>query len=445
MKILRALTTKDEPLSSIRSIAASNNLNAAIGNITGANFLTGLLLLMGADDAMIGIVTAVGLAGNLLQIFSPILLERFKKRKSLLIWGRILLYSFNIAAIGLIPFLPTENKLKLLMVIAVIGIVNMINALTAPGIQVFQITNIPQMMRAKFFSYYQLTNGIFVFTIALGGGAIVDYFKKTGNELVGFEILRMAALVFAVIDIILFMSKIKEHPIEIHHEPITFKSIFVAPFKDKLYMKSVLAACAWNFPANINGYFFIAYLLNDLSVKYSYLTAVDLLNIPILILFTGMWKNIIVRYSYLRSLAIALGVCVVHLICMSFITAGTLFLFPFVMSMFFLITPAINVVMANLPYENLPRTNQTNYIGFFSTATNLAALLGILAGKEFLRQTSGKIMVIAGFTFVSKQMLMLFNAGAMFLCTLFVLYLVYDKYHRKIRKTAADDSAGGLI
>jgi MFS family permease len=420
-------------------------MSATAGNLVGASFLTGLLLFLGADDTMIGLVTVAGLLGNLLQILSPILFERMRSRRGILIASRAAIYLLNIVAIGLIPLMPVSNGLRMALIVAVVGLVNTVSAITSPGMQVMQIANVPQMNRARFFSYSQLFNGIFVFSVALAAGAVLDRFKASGMELAGFEAIRAAALLFATLDLAFFLRNIRELPVTPHHETVTLGRIFVLPFRERRYLRSVAVACAWAYPANINGYFFIAYLLNDLHLKYSYLTAVDLLNIVMLVLFTNFWKGRILKTSYLRTMAVALLLCVVHLVLMSLIAAGTVWMYPFVMSIFFLLVPGINIVMAYLPFHDLPPTNQTNYLGFYAAVTNLAAMLGILSGRAFLGLFEGADFTLFGMRFVAKQSLMLFNAGMMLLGALFVFRMARVERREASEAAAAADSGSGNV
>ena len=74
-----------------------NWTNNVIANLVGGNFFTGLMLLLGADDGFIGLMSIFVFAANCLQIFSPLILEHFPKRKKLLILARIIIHTINIA------------------------------------------------------------------------------------------------------------------------------------------------------------------------------------------------------------------------------------------------------------------------------------------------------------------------------------------------------------
>ena len=132
-KIRKNLDIKDELTFSRRNIMFSNYTGGVINNLIGGNFFTGLLILMNADDSLMGLITMAALFGNLLQVLSPLFLERFKSRKKILITCRGIIYLFNILIIGIVPYLPINNKVKLMMILAFILFINLLNAIIAPG------------------------------------------------------------------------------------------------------------------------------------------------------------------------------------------------------------------------------------------------------------------------------------------------------------------------
>ena len=86
-----------------------------MANLVGGNFYTGLMLLLGADDSFIGLMSMFVFSANLMQIFSPLVLEHFPQRKKLLILMRLIIQTMNIVLIGCIPFCPFERQAKLVI------------------------------------------------------------------------------------------------------------------------------------------------------------------------------------------------------------------------------------------------------------------------------------------------------------------------------------------
>lgn len=431
-KVRYSMNRTEEMAVSRRNIAVSNYTAGIINNLIGGNFFTGLLLLMHADDSFMGLVTMVGFIGNLLQIFSPILLERFQSRKTLLIASRAIIYFFNIIIISAIPLMGFTDRTKLMMILVIILLANLINALTASGFSVWHIKNIPENIRANYYSVFTVTNGIIIYTVIFAFSKIVDYFKVSGNEMAGLYIIRAVALLLCIVDIF-FLYRIKEHPNQSSGINRNIFNMLLNPFKEKKYLITVFIACLWNFSANIPGPYFTIYMLKDLKVSYSFLTLINMFNIPILIFLTPLWRKRINATSWFKTLYFAMGLYLLNYICLALVTKTTIMLYPIALIFAFFVAPGINLVFANIPFINIPDKDQTNYIGFYSTMNNLAALLGVLTGKEFIRHTEGMTIDFIGIQMQNKQYILILTAVVM----LFAVVLIYILQKRSERFSGA--------
>lgn len=399
-----------------KNISLSNYSAGTVNNLIGGNFLTGFLLLMYADDAFIGAVTMVTYLGNILQILSPMLLERFPYRKKLLMGARACIYLLNVVVITIIPYLPTSNGLKLAVVLAVVLFVNLINAVTAPGFAVWHIKSIPQDVRAKYFSFFSVVNGIIIYTLVLISSRLVDYYRTAGNEMTGLVIIRSAALIFALLDLI-FLFKIKEYPNATQTGSTGLKSVLISPFKEKRYLKTVAIACLWAFSANIPGPYFTVYMLNVMKVEYSYLNLINMVSIPISILIMPVWTRMVQKTSWFKTLCFCMSIFLLNYIGLAFVTRGTMFLYPLSVVLSFTMLTGISLTFTNIPFINIPEKNQTNFIGFYAALNNLAALLGVTLGREFITRTEEIRIVVLGTTMQNKQYILLITAVFMLIAT----------------------------
>ena len=414
--------SRDEVAFNRQNILLSGTTSGVVNNLIGGNFFTGFLLLLNADDGFMGLVTMTGFIGNLLQVLSPLLLERFTSRKRLLITFRAIIYLFNIAVISVVPFIPGTNSIKLMMILSVILLINLINAVTAPGFAVWHIKSIPEDVRAKFFSIITIFNGVIIYVLILVSSRIIDIFKEKGNELEGLLIFRGIALLLCLADIY-FLFKIKEYPNQLSDTKVNLFNVLLNPFKEKKYLITVLIACLWNFSANMPGPYFSVYMLKDLGISYSYLNIINMANIPVLIFLTPVWRRRINTTSWFRTLYFSMGLFLLHYIGLSFVTRETLFIYPIAIIFAFIIAPGINLVFANIPYINIPQKDQTNYIGFFSAMNNLAALLGVLTGKEFIRHTEEVNISLLGMSIQNKQYILLLTAVVMLAAVFLIRFL----------------------
>lgn len=385
--------------------------------MVGGSYFTGLLLQLKAGDAVIGTISMLSFLGNVPQFLAPLFLERFQHRKRLLIGIRALLHILNIAAIGIIPFMPTTDGFRVGILLATLLTFSLINALTAPGYQTWHIQSIPVTDRADYFTLSNMLIYIVVFTTSLGAGFFVDLYKSAGMELLGLTILRGFALGLGVIDLAM-LTRIMEYPYE-SSEPASHPlAILLRPFRERKYLTSVIIACAWSFVANVPGPYVNVYMLKDLGVSYFFLNIVNIVSVPALLFIAPVWRKQVERFSWRGTLTIAVGLYFPHLFVLGFVTRETLFLYPIAMISAILVSPGINLVMANMAYMNLPERDQTAYIGLYVSLNSLAAFLGSAVGASFILSTSNLHFEIGGMLLGNKQLLLVITGVMMALYVL---------------------------
>ncbi|MHC1785893.1 MAG: MFS transporter [Christensenellales bacterium] len=409
-----------------RRVLVLHNLTAnIIANLIGGNFYTGLMLLLHADDAFVGLMTIFIFGANLLQLFAPYVLERFQRRKPLMIALKVSAHLLNIVFIGLIPIFPASSQARLMLFGCLTLLVNALNAFMGPGITVWHIAHIPAKVRVAFFSLVSLMNGIGIAAMNFLASLAVDRFKAGGQELWGLEALRLLALVIAVLDIGLLL-RIRELPRTLAPRKIVLKDLIIKPWREKLYLRSVLVVFMWSLCANLPGPYYQVYLLRELRIDYSYITGVAIFNVLMLILFTPVWRKIYLKYSWLKPLSVAVWMLAPHYFLLAFMSQGRYYLYPIAMIWSFLCTCGINLAFSSIAYVNLPEENQTLFIGFYATINNLGALMAATLSRAFVTSLEGLRFNLLGVTFGEKQLIMLI-AGCLMFGVGFGIRVVYKK------------------
>ena len=412
-----------------------NYTNNVIANWVGGNFFTGIMLLLNADDAFIGLMSIFVFSANLLQILSSMLLERFKSRKKLLIIVRLIVQFINIVFIGAIPLFPINDQAKLVILGASVLILNVLSALISPGFSVWHIQLIPQHVRVKYFSFLSMTNGIIVAVFNLIGSAIVDHFGSLGLEVWGFAVMRIIAFGVLIYDLFL-LSRMKEEPYPLSEKRTTLADLLIKPFKETRYLRVVAFAFTWCLIANIPGSYYSVYLLRNLEVSYSFITIINMLNVPILVLLTPVWSRILHRFSWLKTCNIAILLYAVHYLLLGFIDKGNvMWLYPTTLIYAFILAVGINLSFTNVPYLNIPEKNQTIFISFYTTMNNLGALIGVTFGREFIAATES----LSTNTFSNKQLLMYTVFGLMVLGSV-IMFFLRRSLDRENKKDSAENT-----
>jgi MFS family permease len=397
----------DEVSNQSRQAILMHNVGVnVIANLTGGNFFTGLLIVLQADDAFVGLMTMLTFGANLLQLFTPYILERFHRRKPLLIVLRMTVHLVSIVFTGIIPFLPAVMHTRLLLLGISVFLVNALSAVLAPGFSVWHIAHIPPSVRVQFFSLVTLLNGVFIAVFNLLGSGVVDLFKRNGSELWGLTALRIACVLIAVFDFTTLI-RIKELPQRKMPQKIRLSGLLREPWRHPAYLRSTLVIFLWSLVANLPGSFYTVYLLRELGVSYSYIMLVNSFNVVVLTLMTFLWRRIFLRFGWLKPLALAVLLFAPHYFLLAFVSDNLLFLYPIGIIWSFLCTSGINLAFTSVAYINLPEENQTLHIGFFSTANFLAALSAATLARAFVTRFHGLRFSLFSVPFGEKQLLML--------------------------------------
>ena len=433
--LLLRLTPEDELARNRAYIIGENCANSVVSNLIGGNFLTGLLLLLNASTVQLGLVNILTYVANLCQLLSPLFLERFAARKRMLIISRIIIHILNIVMIGLVGVLPFEDRIRVTLILGVIAILNVVSGFTSPGFSVWHMQSIPDRERANYFSANQRIVNLAAYIFILAGGFFADAFKAADREMLGFLILRGVAVLFGIVDIWL-LSRVKEYEYP-KGDPMNLKLLLTAPFQHKEYLLSVLIVFLWNFFANTCGSYYSVYMLQSLGVSYSFLNIVSAMYVPIVMFLAPLWARYINHTSWLSVYWKALALYGFFFLGHPFVTANAIWLYPVVVVLCFLMSPAINIVNSNMAFYHIPRENQTLYLSFCSTASMLAAILGNLFATQFMLRTEGFTFRLLSVPMESGQFLP-FITGCLIILLSGIIYFI-DRRDRKTHSADEED------
>ena len=428
----RRFASTDEFAVNRRFIAGDNYAYNIAVNLAGGSFFTGYLLLLHADNAFLGLVTMATLLGNSLQFLSPILLNRFPRRRPILIGTRAVFLLINIVLIGAAQYLPIPSQL--VFVLAAAFLMNSVSALVQPGVLVWHIRSIPDATRVRFFSFISLSVNVTMYAAILIGSRVVDTFKAGGNEMLGLTVLRAVAVGVAVLDL-LSMSRIREYP-----EPPASSALrtLLNPFRTPRYLATVAVTCLWSFAANLSGPYFTAYLLQDVQIEYTVLNLVGAMIVPVMLLTTPFWRRHIERSDLRKAFRLCLALFSLHYFVIAFTTKATLLLYPIAALYSFVMVTGMNIVMANMPFLHMPDDDRTTAIGFYAAVNAVAALLGVLVGREFVDLTATLGLSVFGIHLGNRQLVMVLTGSTMLLSALALRWFPTLRAGLTGRRTAAE-------
>lgn len=392
-------------------------------------FWTGLLLCLKADDASIGTIGMISSAAGMLQILGPLFLERFKKRKTMLIWMRGLMWFFNVLVIGLIPLLPASHNAKMWLTVAGVFIVNVLNTFVGPGVAVWHMQSIPDKVRGGYYSLLTMTNGAIVAFVTFVAGIVVDSFA---DQYYGLLVLRAAALMLCVLELYMY-TKVPEYPYsETKTERFSVSDLLIKPFRNRTYLLTVAVGFIWNFVANIPGSYYSVYLLDNLGLSYSWISLIGAFNVPFVLLLTPIWKKQLKRLGWFRTLSVSMLIYSLVYLLMSLVNEGNVKLvYTLSQIMAFVFSIGISLSFTGIAWVNIPKENQTVFYGFYQTMVYFAAFAGVTAGKYFILAVGKKTLPLFGMDMCGKQLIVLLT-GALVFAGGIIVALIHKKVHDEV-------------
>ena len=399
----------------------SSVMTGLVGQLSGGLFYTSFLLMYGLDKSRIGILTFIPYITCLLNLFSPILLEHFKKRKWILVIGKLVYYAVNIVGITVLPMVVGDPDMLLLWFVILIIVANSVNQLFASGFSAWNANFLPDHVRVDYFNSASCINSAITFAVTLIVSAVGDALTGTAHELPMLIAIRFIAFALAVIDCAIWLIP-KEFPYATGAKT-KFSNIFTLPVKNKRFLGTILIAASYTFALNLPNATLNAYILEDVGISYTLCNGINATYFLFFIFFSHMWKRLISRHYWFRAFAIVLLIHAATYYAYSFVTADTVWLYVVIRFSQHVLGVATGTIMSSLPYINLPDEDRTNYLSFHAIIANLAAFFSMAAGTAFTGFMGERVLSVFGYPFSSTQILLF--ACALAQCIVALLCLVF--------------------
>lgn len=415
-----------------------------IGQLSTGFFYTGFLLGHGIDIVDIAIITFIPYITCFLNIFSPWILEHFKKRKFILASGKLLYYTVNIVGITLLPELVENPEARLAGFIAIVILSNSINALFSSGYSAWQANFLPDNVRMDYFTSSGCINSMLSYIIVLAVSVITDRLQDSPEQLVMITVLRWIAFGLAIIDCLIQLIP-KEYPY-LKKAKSKLSNIFVLPFRQKRFLLTILICAAYTFAANLPNATLNAYVLEILDgtgMQYTLPNAINALYFLFFIIFSRMWKKFVAKHYWFRAFAFAMLMQSVTYYIQVFVTANTIWLYVVVRLMQHVFGVVMNSIVASLPYVNLPDEDRTNYMSFHTIVSNMAVFFSMMLGTMFtsLMDDGTKLVYILGYPLTSTQILIFACAAAQCIVGVTTLSLAKRVTPPEVLKQTAEASS----
>jgi len=349
-------------------------------NMTTGVYLTGFLLSLGADASFINTVVILITMCVLFQMLAPIWLERVQRRRKIIIAMMASAHTMNLIVVPLLVFIGIPNEVMLPLFCVCVTAANMLSALVTPGLQAWQIGNIPEEKRLGFFALNSMINIVILSLVPFFGGILADSLKENIGDTLALSLIRVAMFAFAALQMF-FYSRVDEPKYAKSTEKYSLGSVLRCVRAHKEYLTIIMTMFIYNMSANILGPYMTVFLIEELEISYTFLTSVNLSLTALMLGLTPFYKRIIAKFKLNKALFVTVLLYSLWPAGYIFLSAQTIYMF-FVTEIYSqLFVVCMILCFAMVPYISLPEENRTVFLSLYNTSQALAAILGMFIGR----------------------------------------------------------------
>lgn len=389
-------------------------ISNAIYTLTSGAFLVGYAKYLGANDQFNGIIVALPLLTYIIQMFSPLVLERLTSRKKLIV-TLCIFYRTLLGLMVLIPFI-TDNKSARLLLLAIMyftayAAFSFINPAGGSWI----ISLVPEKMRGKYFGLRDMFILASAAVLSIVMGRVLDVFKSSNKEFLGFIIVFIVVLIIVVLNIIV-IRKIKEPEVLPLKQALTIKSLLTMPIKNKKFRKVIILNIIWNLAAQLSIPFYSVYMVTGLKLSYTFIMAAGIMMSFTQALSAKMWGNLSDKVGWERTTVLSIGLIGICHLSWMFVNQSTYFLLiPLIQVMAGIAWAGVNLSLFNIQFKHAPQEGRTIYIGFNAALAGLTGFGSALVGAALVGALSG-IKIDIGITVLDNMRFVFGLSGLLIVC-----------------------------
>lgn len=409
--------------------------------ITGGTPLTGFTRALGTGDLMYSIMMAMPIIGSILQVFASYFLENTGKRKFIYIFFGLINKLLWIV-IAIIPLVVPSDKssLRIWSVAILIIISSSANSIVSVVFSSWISVIVPIQTRGSFFSKRMLISTITGAVSGIVAGKLLDSIP----DFKGFAIIFIFAATMGIIDIICFIW-IKDPPMELPKEKISFLKLFFEPYSNKNYVRFMILISAISFAGNLAGPFYNVYLLEYLKIKYFTITLITQVTSSIfIVIFVSYWGKVIDKLGNMSVMALCGSISAVLPIIWCFSTPNNYTAILIYQIIGGIIWPSVELSTVNLSIWLAPEKNRSIYVANYTLLTTVVgAVIAFVCGGALMQYTTPllkklDIPFVMGQTLNSFHILIIVSSILRLLSIVFLLPRIKEENSRSTTETIAE-------
>lgn len=377
----------------MRGVLQDGLTTQAMLTLTGGAFLVDFALLLGASNALIGVLAAIPFLAQLVQVPAIYLVEKYRARRRLCVFTSTLA-RLSLLAVAFLPFF-LSGPLATLMLTLCILLYAVFGAVSGCSWNSWMRDLLPQDRLGAFFAKRMGLMAAFGIVLNLAAGFYITWFAQNfeTQKLFGYSVLFFCGASAGLLGVYI-IATIPEPSMAPRavHEP--FARLLRLPFQDKNFQRLLKFQGAWNFAVNLAAPFFTVYMLKTLGLDMRLIIALQVLSQIMNLIFFFLWGKISDRFSNKSVLRVSGPIYLVCIFVFTFTTLPgkyvlTLPLLVFIHVFMGIATAGVTLATGNISLKLAPKGQATTYLAVNSLVNAIAAGVAPIIGGNFVDRLSG--------------------------------------------------------
>ena len=401
-------------------------LSAIMGSLAGGIFLMGFALkILKAQPQQIGIIAALPMFANLVQIFGSYIIEKTGKKKLLCFISIIVSRVFWILIIMLpLALFSQVSDWRVWILVLVIALSSIFGSLSGVAWLAWMSDLVPEKTRGTYFGRRNMIASACGMVVILLGGKFLTLWENRFSESnpYGFVILFALGLATGLIAI-WFLSRIPESEgVEIKKGTGFNLSMFFRPLKDRNFLTLILFVAAWMFAIQIAAPFYGVFMIENLKLNFTTITIFgtfatfatlfmmkiwgpisDKLGNKPVIIVSG-WVLILIPFLWIVAVpkGYYIPILVAHILSGAFMAGAALSQF-------------------NILIKLSPKEGRSVYLALFAAITGSVGAIAPIIGGSLSKILEGFSFTIASYNISNLHFIFLISSALQILTIFFIL------------------------
>lgn len=391
----------------------------SLTRLTQGAFIAGFAKMLGMPQGLIGMISAIPMLANVLQLLGGIYFGNMAQYKFQVSFGSLFARSL-MGTIYFIPLLLVKNTQQAIALVMVYCLAYFLFAFLNPPIVNWIMEIAPESIRGRYFARREMFTMIIVAIGEMVMAKMLDIFKLKGVEQIGFIILGTITIIWAVINFYSF-SAIKEPLRPNKKKKLAVKEDLGLLLKNVDFRNLAKLYSIWNIALYVGMLYIAIYMIGTLKMSYVYTMIMSMLTLGFRVLSVRLWGKFV--ESNLWSRAIELGAVLLG------ISTGLLFFANPTTA--FIIIPlshilagiawgSIGITFFNLQVMFAPDDTRTLYVGALSSISGISGFIATVISGFFIDNFANIHIEILGFTIGNIQIVFLVSGILLALCGVYV-------------------------